>query len=637
MKTLPKYLILSLILCAGPLLRAQSSVPEGSAWEDLSEEFRAQMRTAASKIIAQGDSMMLSYDFSGAVEAFEAAAGMHLEEGQRTHVEEALMNARNGSSMMSYCSTPTVVARQRFSLSDFFLYFPLEDGGWRPIPNPLDTLGTGSPVKAMYVPDGADDIIFSSPDENGIRNLYQTFLRDTIWSAPVLLGEQTTSPSDEILPFLSPDGQSLFFASKGLYGMGGYDLYVSAWDKTHREWSVPENLGFPFSSPGDDFLFLNTEDGKYSMFASNRDCQKDSVYIYVVEYDGMPVRTAIDDPEELRRLSRLLPGNDPSRIDNGAAVKNGMEGNEDTRRYTEKMVQVRSLRDSIYLCEKTMDEARYKLSSASGSEKSRLSDSIKQQEARLSSLQQDLATASKELQAIEMDFLLSGIAIDPEQVQKELDREVVGAAAAYAFTKNSLGEPLQMAVEKPEPKFDYSFMILPEGRFAENNNLPSGLVYQIRFASMSRKATVNDIKGLSPVFEGKSGSTYLYYVGLFRSYADALSNLNKVKSRGFKDAYIVAWLEGKSVSVKTARELEKDVRQPYRVVIVPSSGNSLSDTERSAIQASSTKDLSRSSSGGATIFILGPFDSKEEAESAATSIRSYGVSGVSVEAVPTSE
>lgn len=642
--TLPKYFIfLSLSLSVGFCLRAQTGVgnavsaPEGTAWEDLSEDFRNGMKVAANRIIAQGDSMLMAYDFSGAAEAFKSAKGMHLEEEQRAHVEEALMNAQNGGSMMGYCSTPSVVARQRFSLEDFFLYYPLADGGWRPVPNPLDSLRTESPVKATYIPVGSDDIVFSTADEDGIRNLYQTFLRDTIWSAPSLLGEQLTSSSDEIFPLLSPDGQSLYFASRGLYGMGGFDLYVSTWDKAHREWSVPENLGFPFSSPYDDFLFMNTEDGKYSIFASNRDCSKDSVYIYVLEYDGMPVRTAINNPEELKTLSHLLPSGDPTKIDNGAAVKNGIEGNEDTKRYTDKLIQVRALKDSIFFCEKTMDEARYKLSTASGNEKSGLSDSIKQQEAQLTSLQQSLSSASKELQAIEMDFLLSGIVIDPEQVQRELDKEVVGTASAYVFTKNNMGQPVEMVVEKPEPKFDYSFMILPEGRFAENNNLPSGLVYQIRFASMSRKATVNDIKGLSPVFEGKSGSTYLYYVGLFRSYEAVLSNLNKVKSRGFRDAYIVAWLEGKSVSVKTARELEKEVRQPYQVRITPANGSSLSEAERNAIVASSTKDISRTTSAGATYFILGPFDDQQEAENAAASIRSYGISGVCVEAVPKSE
>lgn len=640
MKMTAKHLLLICILTLGNIcLSAQvtPSVPEGAVWEDLSEDFRNEMRAAAAKIISQGDSMLRAYDFAGAEEAYTSASGMHLEEGQALAVDEALMNARNGDSMMRYCSTPVAVARQKFSLDEFFLYYPLPDGAWRPVPNPLDTLGTGSLVKAMYIPEETGEIFFSAKDENGVRNLYETFFRDTIWSVPTLIGEQLTSSSDEIFPMVSPDGQSLYFSSKGLYGMGGYDLYVSTWDKSSREWSTPENLGFPFSSPYDDFLFINTEDGKYSLFASNRDCSMDSVYVYVVEYDSMPVRTSISDIDALRKLASLVPTEDLSRIDNGDAVKNSIEEDSDTKRYTDKMIEVRALRDSIYLCEKEMDDTRYKLSSSSGSEKAALSNAIKEKEEKFSSLQDKLAKATKELQAIEMDFLLSGIVIDPEKIQLELDQEVVGVSSGYAFSKSRMGSPMEMIVETPEPKFDYSFMILPEGRFAENNNIPSGLVYQIQFSTSSRQISVADLKGLSPVFERRLGASYAYSVGVFRSYDAVQSCLTQVKSRGFRDAFIIAWLEGKSVSVKTAREMEKDVRQPYQVRISPANGSSLSEAERVAIQSSSTKDLSRATSGGSTVFILGPFNTQEEAESAASNIRSYGLTGISVEPTPKSE
>ena len=330
----------------------------------------------------------------------------------------------------------------------------------------------------------------------------------------------------------------------------------------------------------------------------------------------------------------LVPANDPSKIDNKAAVKNAIEEDNDTRRYTEKMLQVRALRDSVYVCEKNLSEARYELVSASSSVKSELSDYIKAQEMFLDSIQEQLTVTSKELQSIEMDFLLSGIVINPEQLQRDLDKEVVGASTGYVFTKNSMGDPLAMKVEEPEPKFDYTFMILPEGRFAEDNTIPSGLVYQIQIATRNRQITVTDLNGLSPVFERKTNVGYAYSVGVFRSYDAVLSNLNKVKGRGFKDAFIIAWLEGKSVSVKTARELEKEiVKQSYQVRIIPANGSSLSDNERGAIQASSSKDLSRVASDGTTVFILGPFNDQDEAQQAASKIRSFGLSGITVEAV----
>lgn len=154
-------------------------------------------------------------------------------------------------------------------------------------------------MRATFVPEGSEQIYWSAKDHEGIRNIYRTEHQDSLWSVPELINEQVTSSSDEIYPMLSPDGKQLFFASRGLYGMGGYDLYVSDWDENLKDWGIPVNMGFPYSSPYDDFLFINTADGKYSMFASNRACQADSVDIYVLEFDSMPVRKAIDSPEEL--------------------------------------------------------------------------------------------------------------------------------------------------------------------------------------------------------------------------------------------------------------------------------------------------------------------------------------------------
>lgn len=157
------------------------------------------------------------------------------------------------------------LSRFRTSCCSTSSRFQLEEN-----PNQLDSLGGDGLARAIYVPDGAGDIYYSAKDEEGIRNIYCTHLSDSLWSVPALINERMTSSSDEIYPMLSPDGQSLYFASKGLYGMGGYDLYVSQWNKETGDWDVPVNMGFPYSSPYDDFLFVNTADGKYSIFASNR-------------------------------------------------------------------------------------------------------------------------------------------------------------------------------------------------------------------------------------------------------------------------------------------------------------------------------------------------------------------------------
>ena len=224
-------------------------------------------QTIIDKLIAKADSARLAYDFILADELCRQV--VELDSTAIDKVEDLSIMSKNGQKMMEFCSRPVVVARRTFPLKDFLLFYPLEDNSWRKSPNQLDPKGGDGLAQAVYYPEGAKDIYYSAADDEGIRNIYRTSLADSMWTAPTLINEQLTSSSDEIYPMLSPDGESMYFASKGLYGVGGYDLYVSKWNPETGDWDVPVNMGFPFSSPHDDFLFMNTEDGRFSIFASN--------------------------------------------------------------------------------------------------------------------------------------------------------------------------------------------------------------------------------------------------------------------------------------------------------------------------------------------------------------------------------
>lgn len=568
------------------------------------------------KLIHVTDSLTKNYRFSEAAGLFETAkAGA--DSLSAILIDEAMIQAQNGDNMTGFCSNPVAVARERFSLNDFFLFYPLKDHSWRNVPNQLDSLGGDPFARAIYFPDGSEEVYWSAKDQDGIRNIYHSQHKDTLWTVPELINEQMTTSSDEIYPMLSPDGKQLFFASKGLYGMGGYDLYVSNWDDNLNDWGVPVNMGFPYSSPYDDFLFINTADGKYSMFASNRNCSRDSVDVYVLEFDSTPIRKAVRDPRELRKLCALDPVNDPARIDSKSAVSESVQVNADMRRYSTKMQEVRSLRDALYKYSTSADETERSF---------------------IPKLRDSLDVASKELQKIELEFLKKGVSIDPEKLQHEADKEVIGTSGGYTFTKNSMGKSFRIDLEQPKKSFDYTFQVLPEGRFAEDNTLPEGLVYQIQIFSMSSKATVKQIKGLSPVFErfGTNGRR-IYSVGLFRSYKDVLSNLNKVKRVGFRSAIIVAFLNGKNITVNKARSLEKSVHEMFQVRIYPTDGNALTETNLMAVKAISSADLARTTEGGIVSYLLGPFDSRSEAETIISALKTAGMDNIRIESAGLSE
>ncbi|MBR1872487.1 MAG: PD40 domain-containing protein [Bacteroidales bacterium] len=564
--------------------------------------------------LAEAASLRKEYRFAAAADRLEDVLSFTVDSLQRDAVQESLMLCRNGESMLDFCITPKTIARKKFSLETFFLYYPLEEGCWRATPNALDP--SASFPWATYIPDGAGEIYFSAPDEDGIRNIYITERQGDVWSAPRLLSENLTSSGNEIFPMLSPDGESLYFASDGLYGMGGYDIYVSRRNPETGEWGDPVNMGIPYSSPFDDFLFVNAD--SHTFFASNRDSGEDEVTVYVLEQDSNPVRRAIYDPAKLRALSALEPA--------ASAQEPSPISDPDIRKYVDKYHQVNALKDSLAAFSQSLDAARGRLADASDVARRILAKEIARKEEMIPAKEKEIADASSALADMEMDLLMEGKVVD-----RKLLRQASAAAPTFSFRRNALGQDLQMQVLEAKPLFDYSFQILPEGRFAEDDTLPEGIVYQIQMFTKSSPATVAELKGVSPVFCRSAQGRFVYSAGIFRSYSDVLDNLNKVKKAGFKKAFIMAFRGGEQISVGEARKAETVKEGSYQVRIIPADGKSLGSAALSLIRSLTSVEVVRTTEGGGVSFLLGPYTEKAQADSIAGAIKNSTSHEASVE------
>ena len=384
-------------------------------------------------LMMDGEAYHADYDFAAAVKAYEEAYYKCDDLARRAEIEKRISQSRNGQAMAKYCQRPKVVARKNFSRKDFFLYYPLADRGWRPSPNRLDTLASPD-APAVWFPRGSTEAYWSMRDAQGIRNIYYARDLGGRWSSPYRM--PFSSSEDEIYPMVS--GGKLYFASRGLFGMGGYDLYVCE-RRSDGRWGEPKNMGFPYSSPYDDFLFINSPDGRYSIFASNRHCAADSVSIYVLEYEVVPVSTPVSSVEDLQKVCRLDPPRDLKKVDNKSAMSTSKASDPNTALYARKAAEVRRLREEISRVNRELQTLRGFYNSAPPSQKEEMADKIRKKEARLPGLQSQLVAANKDLQKTEMDFLLHGVLIDRSRVEAESDNEVVGAESSYTFTKRSYG------------------------------------------------------------------------------------------------------------------------------------------------------------------------------------------------------
>ncbi len=104
--------------------------------------------------------------------------------------------------------------------------------------------------------------------EGGHRDIYISNKVNGEWEAPKLISPLINSEADDDSPFLSEDGKTLYFSSKGHNSSGGYDFFKS--EMVNGQWTYPENLGYPMNSAGDDIYLTFTKDGKAGFFSSNR-------------------------------------------------------------------------------------------------------------------------------------------------------------------------------------------------------------------------------------------------------------------------------------------------------------------------------------------------------------------------------
>lgn len=102
----------------------------------------------------------------------------------------------------------------------------------------------------------------------GERDLYVSFWDGGTATEPMNLGLVVNTDLEESSPYLSPDGKTLFFASKGHGGFGGYDIYMTTrLDDTWTTWSKPVNLGPAVNTANDEEHFSITRCGKYGLFS----------------------------------------------------------------------------------------------------------------------------------------------------------------------------------------------------------------------------------------------------------------------------------------------------------------------------------------------------------------------------------
>jgi outer membrane protein OmpA-like peptidoglycan-associated protein len=199
-----------------------------------------------------------------------------------------------------------------------------QDNQWRNIqslPFGSEAYSTGNPS----VSNDGKTLYFSSnmPGGFGGNDIWKVVINSNgTYGNPENLGALVNTPSDESFPSIDEDNSTLFFASKGHLGLGGYDVFKI---KLGSE-SVAENLGLPINSEKDDFSFCFYESQKIGFVSSNRIGNDD---VFIVTPLMLPANNASNEeilhPREAQKETQVIASNHSEKFNESLNIETKKE------------------------------------------------------------------------------------------------------------------------------------------------------------------------------------------------------------------------------------------------------------------------------------------------------------------------
>lgn len=131
-----------------------------------------------------------------------------------------------------------------------------------------------------FIPEMGQTVYYTRPDINGHYRLYTQFRSFDRWTDETALSGLETD-GDIRYPFIMNDGITIYYAANGSESIGGLDIFVSRYNSETGKFLKPENIGMPFNSAANDYLYVIDEANNLGWFATDRRQPQDTVCIYV--------------------------------------------------------------------------------------------------------------------------------------------------------------------------------------------------------------------------------------------------------------------------------------------------------------------------------------------------------------------
>lgn len=194
-----------------------------------------------------------------------------------TSVADSLMTKyRLGARMIRGVEKVTVIDSFVVDKKEFLSAYKLSKESGEIIPTM-----TNSTACIRFVNEMGDRMVEAIPDAEGETKLYSSVKLTDEWGKPRSLEDLNGSGQNLNYPFMDSDGITLYYAAQGEGSIGGYDIFVTRYNSDNNTYFRPDNIGMPFNSPFNDYMYAIDDFNNLGWFASDRWQPEGKVCVYV--------------------------------------------------------------------------------------------------------------------------------------------------------------------------------------------------------------------------------------------------------------------------------------------------------------------------------------------------------------------
>ena len=226
-----------------------------------------------------------------------------------------------GRSMLDRVEKIEVIDSINVPADEFLKYFRLAKSAGQLVDESMveniissdqsDALGFSNRWAPAYMSEAGDDIIWYGSTQDGDSKMFEsTRLTDGSWDKPAPLFDYASifgnsNGSWVSYPFLMSDGITLYFAADGDSSLGELDIFISR--KDSDGFLQPSNIGMPYNSPFNDYLYAIDEQTGAGWWVTDRNQIPDSVTIYTFIPQDLRINYPVDTPDliEYAKLSSI--------------------------------------------------------------------------------------------------------------------------------------------------------------------------------------------------------------------------------------------------------------------------------------------------------------------------------------------